>query len=129
MGQFDSDVFDMSFGESIVLSIIWFLYIDLAVVLFTMHQGVNVWYGWKFVAIILFNVFNVGLLMQFYLNEKLDVLVPLLGDYSNQISLRSLLISKIFDLSVWWFWLAYNVYKEPNVINLTSKIKIQWDTT
>ena len=129
MGQFDRDVFDINFAESIVLSILWFLYINLAVVLFTMHQGVNVWYGWKFVAIILVNVFNVGNLMQFYLNQKLDLLVPSLGDYSNQISLRSLLISKMFDLSVWWLWIAYNIYKRPNVIYLTSKIKIQWDTT
>lgn len=128
MGQFDTQVFDITLTESILVSIFRCSYIIIAIVVFTLHQGFNVGFDWKFtfVAIIIFILFNINSLIQFYLNGKYDVLVPLFDNYSNQVSLRNVLISKLFDVNLWLLWVAYDVFTYPNVMHLTSKIRINW---
>lgn len=59
-----------------------------------------------------------------FLNSKLDYQVAFLNQ---QFSLRSLIVVKCFDLSLWFGVQFYQMLKYPNQMFVRSKIRLEWN--
>ena len=59
-----------------------------------------------------------------YLNNEYDVEFSLLN--GEKISIRSIIVARGFDFSVWFSYTCWNIITKSQILLLTSKIQLKW---
>ena len=120
--QFNKEQFE-SIGESIVTFIITIFYVIIGTVSISLHQGYTLNVKWKLLIIFFYIAIVLQYMIYHYFNQNYDVNVNLLG---HDISMRSIIIAKSFDLSLWFSYQLYQVYNNAHQMNLVSRVRLDW---
>ena len=111
-------------AQTHLLTIIPLIYILIVTCIISLHQGYNVSKKYKLVAIGAFIVFFVRFLLWHFFHDEIDHQASLF--FNHKVSLRGIVMTNSFDLIIWFGYQFVQVYKQPHVIKLTSKIEIHW---
>lgn len=123
MNQFDKS---WEMYESIIYSVIVISYITILVLGISLHQGFAVTkinQYWKIIVTLAGIVFVSRIGIIHYFDENLEYQAKILGQ---KFSIRNLILSKAFDLALWFSYQLYQIIQKPNTLHLLSKIEINW---
>lgn len=123
----DTGMYDVSLYQNIIIDAGRIIVIILSTYVIALHQGLsNLDQKWKILIIVTYIGYLLRYLIPTYLDDKFDYTLQLFDNKNIYASLRSILISKLFDTIVWFTYILYQVIRKPLVMRLDSKIKIEW---
>ena len=93
----------------------------------SLSQGM-MWYKWiKIVAVLFMIGFVSRQGIEHFVRQNYDYQVPFI--LNENFSLRAIIVSKSFDLVIWFTYQLIQIWRHPQRINLISKIEIIWQST
>lgn len=113
-------------GQSIVICTVHLLIVIFVVFGATLHQGYNISAKYKLLAIFLIIATLSKYMMYYYFADSFDFEFTI-ATFGQNISLRSVIISSSFDLILWFSFQFYQLWTNPEVVYLVSKIEMNYN--
>ena len=114
------------FITGVIDSIIVCFYVTICVAGVSLHHGfcgVTRRFGRLLITVYVLS-FVVARTASHYLDSDYDVEISLIK--GQKISVRSVIVSKGFDLFIWFSYSCWNIITKPQTLLLRSKIELKW---